>query len=183
MKILLQDFQTGLYLGRSRRWTQNPEKARTFQNRFRAGAYKVWHRLPRACVVAMPGEGVKPRSQRPAHCLSGNRQVSERRSMVGARLELSPGNALFIRGEGGGLSWHQGQPLRPIDNQSWVWHSCGPGDSIVFQLLLNDLIWAKGDDITLEPGCRIELTPDFEWPEIPRFTYDTLQPFRTVGSV
>lgn len=168
MKILLRNFETGLYLGRGCEWTQNPDKARAFQDRFRAGAYRVWHRLPRTCVVAMPNEASAhhgtPSGRRRHHfCPS-----TDRPNVVEAKLEVGAGNALFIRGEGGGLSWHRGQPLRRVDPQTWVWTSGHYGETIVFQLLLNDLVWAKGEDTMLEPGGRLSVTPDFEWPEIPR---------------
>jgi len=91
-------------------------------------------------------------------------------SAVVARLELSPGNDVFIRGEGGGLSWSTGQVMKRVDRQTWVWTASRVGGTVVFQLLLNDLIWAKGEDHVLDPGSREEVVPDFEWPEIPRIS-------------
>jgi hypothetical protein len=170
MKILLKDHGTGLYLGRGREWTKNPEKARAFRNRFRASAYRAWHRLPRACVVSVPGENIKPRYEARAVIGSGSNGAGECPSIVEARLDLGPGNALFIRGQGGGLEWTNGQRLEHTDHVTWVWKAPRAGDSIIFQLLLNDLIWAKGDDVLLKPGATVQLVPDFEWPEIPRFS-------------
>ena len=167
MKILLQDFQTGLYLGRRREWTQNPEAARAFPDRLRATAYKVWHRLPRACTVAKPATAVNG-------ALRSNSvredQTTVQATLVEVKLELGPGNALFIRGEGEGLTWHEGQRLTLVSPSTWVWRAVGSKSRIIFRLLLNDLIWAKGDEMVLDPGSRIELTPDFEWPEIPRIS-------------
>ncbi|HVV72489.1 MAG TPA: hypothetical protein VHI52_13495, partial [Verrucomicrobiae bacterium] len=168
MKILLRDFQTGLYLGRGREWTQSPEKARAFPTRLGAGAYRMWHRLPRACVVAVPNQtGTSHRTHVPVR--NQSRPATDCAAVLEAKLELSPNNSLFIRGEGGGLSWQEGQALRQIDSQTWVWVSHARSERIVFQLLLNDLIWAKGEDRILVPGGRLKLTPDFDWPEIPRF--------------
>jgi hypothetical protein len=170
MKILLQDSQTGLYMGRRREWTHDPKTARAFSNRFHANAYKVLHHVPRACAVAMPASvdesSSSPLPQDPIRWVVGNRTV------VQAKLELGPGNGLFIRGEGEGLNWHQGQPLIRLDSSTWRWCSLRSESPITFQLLLNDLVWAKGADILLEPGAKVELVPDFEWPEIPRVSSD-----------
>jgi hypothetical protein len=38
----------------------------------------------------------------------------------------------------------------------------------VFGLLLDDQIWAKGEQLILAPGNRLEVRPDFDWPEIPQ---------------
>jgi len=167
MKILLRDFETGLYLGRGREWTHSPDNARAFRDRFRAGAYRVWHRLPRTCVVAMPNDG-SVREHSPGRSRSHPSCGVNRPAMVEAKIELGPGNRLFIRGEGGGLNWQQGQPLRRVDPQTWIWTSHRNGETVVFQLLLNDLVWARGDETMLEPGGRLAVSPDFEWPEIPR---------------
>jgi len=170
MKILIQDSQTGLYLDRKQEWTHDPKTARAFSNHFRANAYKVWHRLPRACTVAMPVSDHENRSYAPPQ--NSGRGSFGKRTLVEAKLELGPGNGLFIRGEGEGLKWHEGQPLVRLDSRTWRWSSLRSESPIIFQLLLNDLVWAKGDDILLEPGARIELVPDFEWPEIPRVSSD-----------
>lgn len=164
MNILLQDSRTGLFVRRKREWTPDPSNARAFPNRFQAVAYKVLLHLPRTCapMTGSAADTLPPKIRRrpfvaPPGC-----------TLVEARLELGPGNALFIRGEGEGLSWHEGTPLKKIAPGTWTWHSLRPKSYILFQLLLNDLVWAKGEDRVLEPGGRLELDPDFEWPEIPR---------------
>jgi hypothetical protein len=55
-----------------------------------------------------------------------------------------------------------------VDPTTWIWADERLNGTIIFQLLLDDLIWARGENLMLEAGRRIELTPDFEWPEIPR---------------
>jgi len=89
-------------------------------------------------------------------------------TVVAVDLELGANNAVFIRGKGCGLRWDRGQPLTCLGSRRWVW-SAGPSEERVeFGLLLNDQVWARGDKIVLDPGRSIEITPDFEWPEIPR---------------
>jgi hypothetical protein len=83
-------------------------------------------------------------------------------------VDLGADNALFIRGDGAGLRWDRGQPLSCVGPRTWAWSPATSGDKLEFQLLLNDEVWARGDKVLLEPGKTIEITPDFEWPEIPK---------------
>ena len=85
-------------------------------------------------------------------------------------LELGADSFLAIRGSGAGLTWAKGQTMTRVDPKTWVWSTEASIHKIEFQLLLNDEVWERGDAHILEPGNSIELTPDFEWPEIPRTT-------------
>jgi hypothetical protein len=185
MKVVLRDFRTGLYLGRGRAWTRNAETARTFSNRFRASAYKICHRLPEATVVAIPWDAPnKSRARSTAQGFPSDVDYGSP-TIVQARIELSPENRLFIRGEGEDLNWRRGRPLTQLDKITWIWSAHPATERVVFQLLLNDLVWAKGENISIDPGTRIELLPDFEWPEIPRVSFtDPIEiPFRNRSSL
>jgi hypothetical protein len=87
--------------------------------------------------------------------------AAERFTVVEARIDVGMGNALFIRGEGDGLSWDKGQPLACMNASTWVWHSAQARDRIVFKLLVNDQLWAKGVDLVLEAGRKLEFVPAF----------------------
>ena len=86
---------------------------------------------------------------------------SEHITEVAARINVGFGNSLFIRGQGAGLSWDKGVPLVCEDASTWVWSTRQPRDKVTFKLLLNDTVWAQGNDVILEPGRRIELRPQF----------------------
>ena len=90
-----------------------------------------------------------------------------RPAAIMVNLAVGPDDALFIRGRGGGLSWNKGQPLASVHPTRWVWSATAAG-LIEFQLLLNDQVWERGAIHMVAPGAALELTPDFEWPEIPR---------------
>jgi len=89
-------------------------------------------------------------------------------TLVAAKIELGKENSLYIRGHGEGLRWGLGQPLTCVDGATWLWSAYRAREPIEFHLLLDDLIWARGDNLLLEPGRVVELRPDFEWPEIPQ---------------
>ena len=72
------------------------------------------------------------------------------------------GNALFLRGKGDGLSWDKGTPLVCADSSTWFWATRQAKQRIVCKLLLNDQVWATGDDLVLEPGNHLEVVPSFQ---------------------
>ena len=211
-KILLQSFETGLYLDSIGAWTNDPELARDFPNTVKATKFKLDRRLSHAFVVVVP-EPTQPaepagttrqRHHPRAHnylpiCLSGDpndpkhsdehsdslehsarkrtmkdqerklvrRQrvrlvmPPERLTIVEANVDVGPGNAVYIRGQGDGLSWEHGQRLSRVVGGRWIWTTCKAKAKVRFKLLLNDEIWAKGEDVTVQAGKLIELAPLF----------------------
>jgi hypothetical protein len=81
--------------------------------------------------------------------------------VVEARIDVGLGNALFIRGQGDGLTWDKGQRLECIGAGTWIWKTVQARERIVFKLLLNDMLWAQGEDLVLEAGRRLEVVPSF----------------------
>jgi len=82
-------------------------------------------------------------------------------TIVEAKIEVRLGNALYIRGQGDGLSWDKGQPLSPGFGGSWIWKTNKAKGKVLFRLLLNDEIWAKGEDGRVDAGKMIEVVPVF----------------------
>lgn len=78
-----------------------------------------------------------------------------------ANILIGIGNKLYLRGEGGGLSWDQGQPLEFVEIGLYRWVSEPSAESIQAQLYLNDEISALGAGIVLRPGETLEVTPEF----------------------
>ncbi len=81
---------------------------------------------------------------------------------VEANVDVGFGNALFIRGQGDGLSWEKGEALTCRGECLWVWQSAKARGPVIFKLLLNDLTWAQGDDVRVEAGQSVRLAPVFE---------------------
>jgi predicted component of type VI protein secretion system len=86
---------------------------------------------------------------------------AESATMVAARIDVGVGNQVFIRGQGDGLSWLQGVPLKCIEPTTWVWSTTQATGKVVFKLLLNDQIWAKGEDVVIDAGRKVEIVPFF----------------------
>jgi hypothetical protein len=81
--------------------------------------------------------------------------------LVAAQIDVGLGNALFIRGEGAGLSWERGQRMTCVEPAKWIWLAKGAECRATFKLLLNDESWVQGDNMVGEPGKANEVTPRF----------------------
>jgi len=82
-------------------------------------------------------------------------------TVVEAKINVEQGNALYIRGQGKGLSWDKGQLLSRGFGGTWIWTTSKAKGKLLFKLLLNDKVWSKGDQLTVEAGKMIEVAPAF----------------------
>lgn len=105
-------------------------------------------------VVVKEAPTIKARAEEP--CCAGKVVTT-----VEARIDVGLGNQLFIRGEGNGLSWEKGEPLQCLDGSTWIWSTTSSVDKLVFKLVLNDRVWAQGDNVTAPAGKRTEVVPAF----------------------
>lgn len=95
--------------------------------------------------------GMKPAQSGP----KGNATV-----IIEAKIDVGFGNQLYLRGEGQGLSWNQGIPLNCVDGSTWKW-SGKADEQLKFKLLLNDAVWAQGENLVASPGQRVQVSPAF----------------------
>jgi hypothetical protein len=87
--------------------------------------------------------------------------LSQRRTEVTARIDVGFGNTVFIRGQGTGLSWDHGTPLSCIGASTWVWSTMYASEKLIFRLLLNDTVWARGESFVIDAGNQIQVVPEF----------------------
>jgi hypothetical protein len=78
-----------------------------------------------------------------------------------ARADVGFGNALFVRGDGPGLSWQQGVPMECVANDQWEISLGESARPISFKVLLNDSTWCTGPDSTVISGSTATVSPDF----------------------
>jgi hypothetical protein len=79
---------------------------------------------------------------------------------IDVKMDVGLGNAIFLRGQGSGLTWDRGIPLVCVDGKTWRW-SQAVSDPITFKILLNDKVWSAGNDLTIAPGQKLEVAPRF----------------------
>jgi hypothetical protein len=86
--------------------------------------------------------------------------AGETLTVIDVKHDVGFGNTLFVRGQGGGLTWERGVPLDCVDGKTWRW-AAKVKAPLTFKLLINDQIWASGGDITVKPGQKLEVKPTF----------------------
>lgn len=96
---------------------------------------------------------------KPAETTTGTAR-SAKPVTIQAKIDVGFGNALYLRGEGTGLSWNQGVPLTCVDGKTWKW-TAEASEPMKFKLLINDQIWSQGEDLVATPGQTVEISPAF----------------------
>lgn len=80
---------------------------------------------------------------------------------ITARADVGFGNTLYLRGEGGGLSWDTGLPMVNTASDTWVW-STATGEALTFKFLINDTYWSAGEDFTVPAGASTTEVPSWD---------------------
>lgn len=78
-----------------------------------------------------------------------------------ATADIGWGNQLYVRGEGGGLSWESGIPMTCNGTNEWVWVSTSNDPVFSFKFLLNDKFWSQGDNLVAVRGETHNSHPQF----------------------
>jgi hypothetical protein len=87
--------------------------------------------------------------------------VRTTRTSIVAKIDIGFGNALYIRGEGPGLSWDKGLVMDCVADSEWTATISDALSPIVFKFLVNDITWCAGNDYSVEPGGSITIEPTF----------------------
>ncbi len=71
------------------------------------------------------------------------------------------GNKLYIRGDGPGLSWDKGVPMKFVSIGKWGWATDEATGPVACKLYKNDETVALSGEVFLEPGQHVEVTALF----------------------
>ncbi len=100
-----------------------------------------------------------PKSSKPP--IPAEKRVSDKTNAIMARVNVGWGNTLYIRGEGGCLSWDIGLPMLCSGGDCWVW-SCRAGQAPrEFKFLINDVTWAEGGNLVMSGADITICSPVF----------------------
>lgn len=80
---------------------------------------------------------------------------------ITAAIDVGFGNSLYLRGEGGGLSWDKGVLMDCIADDSWTITLAESSKPIECKFLLNDVAWCVGNDYIVTAGSSVVLKPTF----------------------
>lgn len=78
--------------------------------------------------------------------------AKQKLTRIVAHVDVGWGKQLYIRGEGAGLSWEQGIPMLCENDTEWHWIAETDACAISFKFLIDDKIWALGENITINAG-------------------------------
>ena len=82
-------------------------------------------------------------------------------SRITINLNCGFGNTLHLRGEGAGLSWERGIPLKNINADTWIWETDRPFTQCSFKVLLNDRNYETGENHVLKQNGQVSYVPQF----------------------
>ncbi|MDP1836739.1 MAG: hypothetical protein Q8K75_12545 [Chlamydiales bacterium] len=77
------------------------------------------------------------------------------------KFDVGFSNALYLRGEGPGLSWNKGLKLKNVKADEWVWETSQPFNRGEFKVLINDAQFEAGENHKLVSGANVVYTPNF----------------------
>jgi len=83
------------------------------------------------------------------------------KTTVIAQVDVGWGNSLYIRGEGGGLSWEKGILMDCNGDNEWVWSTATASKGLEFKLLVNDELWCDGENLCVKAGGTSISQPTF----------------------
>ena len=104
---------------------------------------------------------VKKRTEKTSCTSCCSKKKEQQSTVITARFNAGWGNSLYIRGEGGELSWDCGIPMECQASDCWVWYSDRPVDKFVFKFALNDETWSKEENLTVSGGTTTTYYPSF----------------------
>lgn len=92
---------------------------------------------------------------------STNSEKATANSVTVSKL-MGIGNKPFLRGSGGGLSWEKGVEMEFYEIGKWIWSVPADWSELVeLQIYCNDEDADRKGKYTLQPGQKIEITPEF----------------------
>src|SRR5690606_30989573 len=91
------------------------------------------------------------------------RELEDEESVaIVARVNIGLGNTPYLRGEGPGLSWDKGVPMKFVEIGKWEWRVQGADVPVVCRIFKNDKEAATGEFIEVGAGQEVEVYPRFK---------------------
>ncbi len=92
---------------------------------------------------------------------AGKEKKEAVKSAIRVKYDVGFSNNLYIRGQGPGLSWVEGVPLKNVAADEWIWETCESFNSCEFKVLINDKQYENGENHFLPPGATVQYIPRF----------------------
>jgi len=88
-------------------------------------------------------------------------KVAPSKTTIIANIDVGFGNALFVRGDGPGLSWSKGIPMDCAADTTWSLSMSGVRSAFEYKVLINDQYWSAGENEIARPGNLNSVNPRF----------------------
>jgi hypothetical protein len=128
--------------------------------------------MPKKTTPSKPAPAAKaPAKKAPARKPAAKpvAKASSKKTTIIAKVDVGWGNSLYLRGQGGGLSWDVGELMTCLKNDEWSWSAPAKDGAITFKFIRNDLHWALGPNQTVRAGAASVSTPTFPpWETLPK---------------
>ena len=115
-------------------------------------------KAPKTAVKKAVKKAAKPAAKK-----TGAKKKIATKTTIAARVDVGFGNNLYIRGEGAGLSWDVGILMRNLSPYEWAWETKSSDKPIEYKLLINDELWANGENQFAQPDETAITAPTFNW--------------------
>jgi len=73
-------------------------------------------------------------------------------TMIIAKVDAGWGNSVYIRGNGAGLNWEKGVLMQCVGDNEWLWEKKSVKSNFEFKFVLNDEVWAVGENVIGKAG-------------------------------
>jgi hypothetical protein len=80
---------------------------------------------------------------------------------ITAQIDVGFGNALYVRGEGPGLSWDRGVLMTCVGDDAWAITLGESSRPYTLKFLINDITWSVGPDFNVASGSTVTFSPGF----------------------
>jgi hypothetical protein len=113
-----------------------------------------------------PAKKVSPKKAPAKKTVAPKAEIPTKKALktsIIARVDVGFGNQLYIRGTGADLSWEEGLPLENVSAYEWTFATNEAKSDVTFKFLINDELWAEGDNVTVARGGSSISSPVFTW--------------------
>ncbi len=118
-------------------------------------------KAPAKTPVKAPAKVPAKAATKPAVKAPAVKKAASAVTRITAAIDVGFGNSLYLRGEGGGLSWDKGVLLDCVSDESWTITLAESTKPIECKFLLNDVAWSVGNDYIVPAGSSVVLKPTF----------------------
>lgn len=127
----------------------------------KTSAAKPAKKIAKRAIVKTAAPALKPAAKTAAKPAVKPVAPAPVTTTITAKIDIGFGNALYLRGEGAGLSWDHGLLMNCVADDCWSLELGESARPLIYKFLVNDLTWSAGEDYTVVAGRSVTVVPTF----------------------